>query len=182
MHTVCSRPFQIVQRQVTRLPIISSYLMHDFDGLSLSAASHEVFWTFVEVEDEKADEEEEKHQSAHCEKEISPSHVARAWAWAFWNGRGTRKVGYQRPCNLHQFMRSSEETQRENHNTRLPISWPKAHQMDKTTNRYWCDAGTNSAKQDMNTKIAVIQSVITQKDGRVNRKVSAHSNRPYCSK
>ena len=31
--------------------------------------------------------------------------------------------------------------------TRLPISWPTAHQTDKTVNRYWCDAGTNSTLQ-----------------------------------
>jgi hypothetical protein len=30
--------------------------------------------------------------------------------------------------------------------TKLPRSWPRAHQIDKTVSRYWCVAGMNSGK------------------------------------
>jgi hypothetical protein len=67
--------------------------------------------------------------------------------------------------------------------TRLPINWPNAHQMDKTTKRYWWDEGTNSVNRTMRQEGSDDPvRYLTQKHSRVDRKIATYSNRPDGSK
>jgi hypothetical protein len=75
MRTITPCTPEVLQSQITRLAVICGYLVHNFDRKFLLATAHEVFWTLVEVEDKEADEKQEKHQTAHREKKIPPTHV-----------------------------------------------------------------------------------------------------------
>ena len=45
--------------------------------------------------------------------------------------------------------------------TRLPMSWPNAHQIERTVRRYWCEAGTNSIAIRWNTKVEQRRVMLT---------------------
>jgi len=117
--------------------------MHDIHSLFLLPASHKVFWTFIEVEEEEADEEEKKHQPAHREKKIPPSMLVE-------RGQGPAGTVVGQRSWPSKAMRSArirevvQETQRE----RLSPDYRSVGQMPtKWTNdqQIWCEAGMNSA-------------------------------------
>jgi hypothetical protein len=85
------------------------------------------------MENEETEHKEGEHEAAHCEKEITPALVlgsqTRRRSWA-------GEIRDQRPRNLQLAQRLVKLKIENRKLTRLPRSWPKAHQIDKTVNKY----------------------------------------------
>lgn len=56
---------QVLDVQIDVFAVEDGDLVHDFDGLGVAPAAHEVFGGFVEGEDEETDEPEDEHEHAH---------------------------------------------------------------------------------------------------------------------
>lgn len=66
--------------------------------------------------------------------------------------------------------------------TRLPMSWPTAHQMERTVSRYWCEAGTNSMRLRWHTNAGRWKLSLTQENSGINWEIAAHANAPDSDK
>ena len=135
---------KVFEWQRAWFPIVSRYLVDDLNGMFIFPFTHKIFRTFIQTESKKPDCPENKHQRTHREKKVSPSSV---------RSSGAARCRYiarvftnERPCNLWNswdwgFLNLKRLR------TRLPRSWPKAHQIERTVRRYWCDAGRNSTRK-----------------------------------
>lgn len=90
-------PREHVQREARLDPVEARDRLHDRDGLRVAPAAHEELGRLVQMEDREAQEEEERHETAHRVQEVPPALVGLARAVV----RGcTGEVREQRPGDL----------------------------------------------------------------------------------
>jgi hypothetical protein len=110
--------------------------MYDLHRLGVSSTSHEELGALIKTKNKKTKHEEDEHEATHCVQEVPPALILGAQTR---RGRRRGRAGEirdQGPCNLslaEDVYGGKKEIERP---TRLPSSWPRDHQMDRTVSRY----------------------------------------------
>lgn len=131
----CIRPrlLEPLQRERARAAVVRRHLVHDGHRVAVAPAAHEVLGRLVHREDEEAEGPADEHEPAHGKEEVAPALVL--GPRACFRSRFAGEVPDERPGDLW-VGETTWGRKGEGKRTREPISWPKAHQTERTVRRY----------------------------------------------